>query len=503
MADELAVIKRFRQDFAFYAPRALKIRTKSGAILPFELNTAQKYIHSRIEEQLALTGMVRALILKGRQQGASTYTEGRLYWKVSGEFGKTAFILTHEQKATDNIFSQAQRYHDNCPAVLKPSTGNANAKELYFDKLDSGFKVATAGSKATGRSLTAQYFHGSEVAFWPNADDHMAGIGQVVPDLPGTEVILESTANGIGNLFHAMWSAAERGESSYIAIFVPWFWQEEYRKLAPADMALDPSEVKYMTTFGLDMDQMAWRRAKISDDFRGDTSLFNQEYPATPDMAYMAATRDSLISPFDVVEARKPKTVEPVGAVMLGVDPAEYGDDDTAIVLRQGRVVKKTWRFSKKGPMEVAGIVAQLIDDYKPDGVMVDVVGVGSGVGDRLIELGYQIVRVHSGGKPVDEIKYMNKRAEMWGEMRDWLKDQPCSIPDDDALQSDLTGLSYSYDSSRRMVLESKEKLKRRGLNSPDMADALAMTFAFKVQTGKSERTTINRNVIRSNWRVG
>src|SRR3546814_17873500 len=108
-----------------------------------------------------------------------------------------------------------QRYHEHCPELVKPSTSAANAKELYFDKLDGGYQVATAGAKATGRSMTVQYFHGSEVAFWPFAADHAAGVIQAVPDIAGTALILESTANGIGNYFHQQWQRAEAGQSAY------------------------------------------------------------------------------------------------------------------------------------------------------------------------------------------------------------------------------------------------------------------------------------------------
>ena len=113
---------------------------------------------------------------------------------------------------------------------MKPSTGASSAKELYFDGLDSGYKVGTAGNKSVGRGTTIQYFHGSEVAFWPHASEHAKGILQAVPDARDTEIILESTGNGIGNYFHQQWQLAERGESEYQAIFVPWYWQTEYTK---------------------------------------------------------------------------------------------------------------------------------------------------------------------------------------------------------------------------------------------------------------------------------
>lgn len=147
-------------DFYQYAALNLKIKTKEGEIHPFEFNDPQHYIHEQLELQLSTTGKIRALLLKGRQQGASTYTEGRFYWRTSTNFGKQAYILTHEQSATDNLFTMAKRYHDNCCEELKPSTSAANAKELVFNTLDSGYKVGTAGSKAVGRSGTIQFFHG-------------------------------------------------------------------------------------------------------------------------------------------------------------------------------------------------------------------------------------------------------------------------------------------------------------------------------------------------------
>ena len=237
-AKEKQIRQRLKDDFLHYAAKCLKIRTKAGKVLPFELNVAQQYIHKRVEEQRAKTGKVRAIILKGRQQGCSTYVEGRFYWRVSHSKGVRAFILTHEDDATSNLFELAERYHQNCPSLVKPSTGASNAKELYFDKLDSGYKVGTAGNKAVGRSSTVQLFHGSEVGFWPNAQQHAAGIIQAIPDEPGTEAFLESTANGIGNYFHQQWQAAEAGTSEYIAIFVPWYWQPEYRKDTPVDFSL-------------------------------------------------------------------------------------------------------------------------------------------------------------------------------------------------------------------------------------------------------------------------
>jgi hypothetical protein len=94
-----------------------------------------------------------------------------------------------------------------------------------------------------------QLFHGFEVAFWPNAESHAAGVLQAVPDAPGTEVILESTANGLANYFHQSWRAAETGQSEFIAIFVPWFWQDEYRKRVREGFTLDEEEAEYQRLY--------------------------------------------------------------------------------------------------------------------------------------------------------------------------------------------------------------------------------------------------------------
>jgi len=219
--EETEIRRKLRDNFPHYASRCLNIRTKAGKVERLELNAAQLLIHERIEAQRAETGKVRAIILKGRQQGCSTYVEARYYWRVTHRSGVRAFILTHEAEATNNLFDMAVRYHENCPDPVRPSTGAANAKELIFDKLDSGYKVGTAGTKGVGRSSTIQYFHGSEVGFWPFAHEHAAGVMQAIPDAPDTEVILESTANGVGNFYHEQWTKAVAGESEFIAIFVP------------------------------------------------------------------------------------------------------------------------------------------------------------------------------------------------------------------------------------------------------------------------------------------
>lgn len=481
-ASERGIRQKLKDDFPHYAARCLKIREKSGEIRSLTLNAAQLSIHRQVEAQRAKTGKVRAIILKGRQQGCSTYIEGRFYWRVTHSRGVRAFILTHEEEATNNLFELATRYHDNCPALVKPQTSAANAKELHFNLLDSGYKVGTAGNKSVGRSSTIQFFHGSEAAFWPNAQQHAAGIMQAIPDEPGTEIFKESTANGVGNDFHKEWQAAEAGLSEYIAIFIPWYLQDEYRKDADG-ITLIGDEIEYQSVYGLDMKQMAWRRAKIIE--LRDPMLFKQEYPATASEAFQVSGQDPYIRAELVISARKAVIADITGVKHLGVDPARFGDDRTSICFRQGRKVHWIRSYSKKSTMEVAGIVRMAIKEVRADQCAVDVGGLGAGVYDRLIELvGHvecQIVQVNSSESPIDGVKYTNKRAEMWGEVREWIEKQPASIPDSDELMADLTQIRYSYDSNNALKMEKKEDMKKRGFRSTDMADALGLTFARPV----------------------
>lgn len=473
------VYAKLKANFETFASHCLFILDKGGKRLPFLLNRAQKYVNAKLNQQLAETGKVRALVLKGRQQGISTLIGGRYYWLTSMSMGQSAFIVAHEQKATDNLFNMVKRYHEYNP--LAPSTSATNAKALVFDILDGGYKLATAGSKDVGRSNTAQLLHGSEFGFWDNAALHLAGLGNTIADLDGTEIILESTANGIGNKFHQMWQDAEAGIGEYIAIFVPWFWQDEYRTRVPKEFTLSSDEVKYKEAYKLDNEQMVWRRNKIITYGQGFEWLFDQEYPATPSLAFKSATTDPLINPTDVMAAINSGYREMNGPLIIGCDPAEYGPDRTAIAFRRGRVVYRLEVHEKKGPMEVAGILASYWKEFQPDGMLIDKIGIGSGIVDRLKELNIPHIGVNSASKAEDSETYANKRAEMWYRMKAWIEDAPCRLPNDAAMTADLSAPKYKTSSNGRKLIESKDEMKARQIRSPDIADAIALTFAENI----------------------
>jgi hypothetical protein len=451
-------------------------------------------LHGRLEAQRAATGKVRALILKARQQGSSTFIQARFYWRASHEKGVQAFILTHEQDATDNLFGMVRRFHEHCPELVKPSAGKSNPRELWFDRLDSGYTVGTAGAQAVGRSKTIQLFHGSEAAFWKNAAGHFAGAVQATPDLPGTEIIIESTANGPRGEFFERWRRAEAGIGDYQAIFIPWFWSQEYRRAPPDGSTLDDEEAEYAGLHGLDLDQMAWRRAKLQE--LKDPMLFMQEYPATAAEAFQATGHDGFIKAEWVLRARK-RTVEGIGPLVVGVDPKREGEDRFAIAWRQGRkLIRVTSDPAPVDALTAAGRIKTVIDEARPARVFMDVGGPGGAIGDILRSWGEpyasRLKLVNFGSAPLEPERVLedggrrpgprNRRAEMWERSRAWLMDEAgVDIPDSDALQADACAPGYSYDLQQRLVLEAKEKMAARGVRSPDEWDAVALTFAEPV----------------------
>ena len=331
-------LAHWEADFAAFATDCLTIRTKEGDLRSLSLNRAQQYIHERLEAQRAETGKVRAIVLKGRQQGCSTYVEARYYWRTIFRAGVRTFILAHEKASTDAIYEMTKRYHEHNP--VKPSTGKSNAKELIFDRLDSGYRVGTAGNDSVGRGTTIQYFHGSEVAFWAerNTAELTSGIIQAVPGGPETEIIYESTANGTGNFFHNQTIQALRGEGECQLILVPWFWQEEYTKPEPDDFTPTEDETAMMKSHGITPGQIMWRRNKtveLTTPLVDGEKKFRQEYPNTVNEAFQSSGDGGFIKP-EVVHRARSAGVAKGGVLVVGVDPSR-GGDSFAVMRRTGR----------------------------------------------------------------------------------------------------------------------------------------------------------------------
>jgi hypothetical protein len=239
---------------------------------------------------------------------------------------------------------------------------------------------------------------------------------------------------------------------------------------------------------------------QIIDEYGPDSSAAHVEvYGEFPN-----ASDDQFIGTLLVDEAMaRAPSKDPSAPIVVGVDPARFGADATVIAIRQGRDILSIRRFRGDDTMEVVGRVIDVITEFSPQLVVIDEGGLGAGVVDRLKEQRYRIRGVNFGNKSIKPLMYGNKRAEMWGAMKEWLK--TASIPKDRFLRSDLTGPMMKPDSKGTIFLESKKDMKARGLASPDAADAIAITFAFPVahreaRVDNRPRTAYASGAISSGW---
>ena len=275
-----------------YIEKYIKIKNKANQIIDFKLNLPQQRLYDVIKKQKEQNKPVRIIILKARQMGFSTVTESILFKETTTKFNVNTGIITHQDDATTNLFNMSKLMYDKLPLEMKPSLKASNAKELVFNNdygtgLNSKIRCMTAGTSGVGRSYTYTNLHISELAFWPgDKKETMTGLLQAVPNLPGTMIIIESTANGY-EYFKDMWDKAVNGENDFIPLFVGWNELEEYQ-MPYTGFELTAEEIKLQEDFNLTLEQLTWRRWCIKNNCSSDIEQFKQEYPITPEEAFIS-----------------------------------------------------------------------------------------------------------------------------------------------------------------------------------------------------------------------
>lgn len=314
---------KIKNDTRFYIENFLKIRTKKSLLVPFKYNEAQEIFEAIIDKNTKENKLHRYIILKARQLGISTYSTARMFKDTATRENVNTFIIAHEDKATQNLFNMNKIYYDELPAVLKPMKKYSNEKALVFENptgddiekasnpgLRSKFTLATAGSAEAGRSGVYHNVHISELAFFPNPENTMTALLQCVPDEMNTLVVLESTANGVGGYFYDMWQQAVNGLNDFTPIFLPWFTSSEYSRpfkdekekkdfekqvnytyRNAAGINVRSEEYLLQKQFGLTLEQLNWRKYTIANKCGGSVDIFKQEYPSTPQEAFIASGR--------------------------------------------------------------------------------------------------------------------------------------------------------------------------------------------------------------------
>lgn len=362
----MSQIRKILLNCLLYITAFLKIQTKDGQIVPFKLNQPQMRLYEVIREQWKAGKPVRIIILKARQMGFSTLTEAIIFWITATAFNVSAMIVAHKEEATANLYRMSRRFYDYLPDRIKPMVQSSNAQELKFDTpsnyrgtakgLGSRIRCATAGGGGIGRSYTLKALHLSEFAFWPGDKlDTLTGLLQAVPDLPGTLVIIESTANGFEE-FKKQWDLAvenqRAGRDGFIPVFFAWFEMNEYRRAVPPGFTRTEEEEILAQTFGLDDEQLSWRRWCIINNCGGDLNKFHQEYPATPEEAFIATgqcvfDKEKIILRMEQV--RKETWERGIFRIQYAGIDVEEGFED----YRGRRIASFRWEPDKKGPIRI------------------------------------------------------------------------------------------------------------------------------------------------------
>lgn len=428
------------------------------------LNIAEHIKNSKIRISQGLDPVVyQSATASGRGVGKSALVAWLNLWMLSTRLGSTCINTANtEQQLKSRTWAEFGKWH----------TLSINAH--WFDRQALSVKPQEWFEKALKKDLkidTGYYY--SQAQLWSEENpDAFAGVHN-----PQGVLLIYDEASGIPE---AIWKVSE-GFFTEPVIDRYWFVFSNPRRNTGAFFECFHKFRAYWQRRNLDsrsvegtdknyLNQIVEKHGEDSDAARIEVK---GEFPRQGDRQFISREAIQDAAQREIVQ-------DNYAPLMMGVDPARFGDDSTVIRFRQGRDARSIPPVKLKGKdnMEVANHCAFLIQKYNPDAVCIDA-GNGTGIIDRLREMKYKVHEVWFGSKS-EEQEWANKRTELWARMREWLKGG--CIDNDSDLLDDLASPEYKFmGSSDKIMLESKEDMKRKGFSSPDDADALACTFAVRV----------------------
>lgn len=429
----------------------LSILDKNFNVIPFNPNWAQLEFLRTYEKLIEDKRPVRIIVLKARQLGLSTMTEALIFLRAKMYEGTHGLVVAHEKDSSEHLFGMTRLYWETYPWKRLYTPKYLSRKEMSWIETNSTIQIATAKNIRAGRGRTLASLHASEVAFWDRPTELMLGLRQSVPNTPESMIVLESTANGVGNYFYKTWKSAESGDSEYVPLFFPWWQHPEYSGSASGLREglgghLNEEE-RLLSRIGVDDDHLVWRRYAIRDLCGGDLNQFHQEYPSTPEEAFIVSGTN--VFPLDPLRAayqpmegvngwlvrngdrvefkpdragplkvfRKPSPNLDWGKYYVGGDPtrSNYGDYACAQVINRRTYEQVAVYRRKIDPMSFAEELAKLGMWYNQAGLATENEGPGYATIGRLIEIDYpNLYRRRAADK------HQGKIAEMYGWSTTW-----------------------------------------------------------------------------------
>jgi hypothetical protein len=411
-ADVDLVFREFRQHASF-CKSSLMVETEQKTVVPMELSPGQIKLNAAIKRQRAKGVPVRLIYLKARRIHATTGTAAHFFHDTAFQAGVHTAVIAHDDLSTQNIFGIYKRFHERYKpfaGVIRMPESRVKGDKLIFayggNPESSFIQVKTAKTATFGRSFRLTNVHFSEFPYYWSPAELLGAVMAAVPKTPDTTAVIEGTAKTIGDEFHKMWqqSMDPASQSEWVGLFMGWWEHPDNRMPSSVDPSrfmndLRQGERELMEKFNLNLEQLAWRRWTIINDFAGDVIRFKREHPATPEEAFTASSRNRFSVPH--VE-RQPIIREPmVGELVedpIGIEkrlvflPGEYG-------------AVRVWKKPEKGRLYAVGAdCAQGLDVGPGDGTSDPDYSVGQ-VLDR--DTGEQVACLRGRMMPGETGRYM------------------------------------------------------------------------------------------------
>jgi phage terminase large subunit len=402
----------------------------------------------------------RLSIRAGHGVGKTTFIAWVVLWFMLTRFPfKIPITANSQDQLRDVVWPELRKWRDKLPEPLKVEV-EVTAERLFLKAAPEAFAVARTASKDNPEAL--QGFHEDNLLFVieeaSGIEDIVFEVAQGALSTPGAKVVMCANPTRTSGYFY----------DTHHALRSRW----KPMRVNSEDVPRARGHIEdIIAKYGKDSNAY---RVRVLGEF--------------PD------TEDDAVIPLALCEAAAAREIQTTSyRPVWGLDVARFGDDRTALCKRRGNTVLEPVKFWRgKDTMQVAGLVVQewkdTDEDDRPSEILVDVIGLGAGVVDRLLELGLPVRGVNVGEAAAVSDRYMRLRDELWFRARDWLAGNDVKLPPDEALIGELTGPKYRIESSGKIKVESKDDMKKRGLQSPDLADAFILTLAGGLDRIPDER---------------
>jgi hypothetical protein len=431
---------------------------------------AQRFVREALKVEYVATWQKEALdavstgdrisIRSGHGVGKSTFVAWVTLWFLLTRFpAKMPITANRADQLRDVVWSEIRLWYRQLDPALQVLLEITADRVHWRAAPEECFAVARTARKENPEAF--QGFHAKHLAFIGDEssgiDDVVFEVGQGAMSTPGAKTVLTGnptrTSGYFYNTHHKSRGRWWTRRVSCLEVI------EEQKSWPPQHRFANPDYPE-----------------EVADEYGLESNVYRYRV-----LGEFALEEDDVVIPLPLIEGAVGRDVGPSGKRIWGVDVARFGDDRSALAKRRGNHLEepvKSWRH--RDLMQTSGLILnewEAAGLRKPERILVDSIGMGAGVLDRLKEAGLPVYGVNVGESSSADDKFVRLRDELWWRAREWFDKKDCRIPDDDGLMGELSAVKYDFTSAGKIHIESKDEMKKRGLKSPDLADAFCLTF--------------------------